>query len=162
MEELENEYDKGIYWAIFFIGLIIIALLGYKFVFSYNKDEDVSDKDVTLEDNLDIDDYKGIWQLFGDDEIPEQELCVNIIDGSTITFDYFVRDVAYFESQTASLDENTATFTMKDRNEEITVVGKLIFKNDKVFLAVTSSSLEDIATGTIEFSSRGEESLLDK
>ena len=35
MEEFENEYDKGIYWVIFFIGLLIIGLIGHYFVFSY-------------------------------------------------------------------------------------------------------------------------------
>lgn len=161
MEEFENEYDKGIYWVIFFIGLLVIGLIGHYFVFSYSNDKKEDKKVIEEKKEEDIDAYKGVWQLFEDEDdlYPVQELCINYIDGSIITFDYLLKDGYKFESQTADLIDNSASFEINDEVEG-NISGKIIFKNNKVFLAIISSDVEDITTGTIEFSLRVDESLL--
>ena len=142
--------------------MIIFAVVGYFFVFNYHKEEDKSEVDDSTEESTNYDDYKGVWFLKGEDEDePSEELCINIIDGSTLTFDYFVKDVAYFESQTASIEANQANFDIVDRNDEITLSGRIIFRNDKIFLVITSSSVEDISPGTIEFIEKSNDSVLE-
>ena len=111
------------------------------------------------EENVTYDSYLGVWQLFGNDDVPEYELSIEIIDGATITFDFAVRDVVYFESKTASFEEETARFELENEDEE-KLVGRMSFKNDKVLLTITSSSFEEITVGTIEFSEKGDEQLL--
>ena len=32
MEEMENEYEKGVYWVIFFLVIFFGAFLGYELV----------------------------------------------------------------------------------------------------------------------------------
>ena len=161
MEEFENEYDKGIYWVIFFIGLLIIGLIGHYFVFSYSNEKKEDNKVIEEKKEENIDSYKGVWQLFEDEDdlYPVQELCINYIDGATITFDYLLKDGYKFESQTADLISNSASFEIYDRIEG-KISGKIIFKNNKVFLAITSSDIEDITPGTIEFNLRVDDSLL--
>ena len=166
MEEFENEYDKGFYWVIFFIGLLVIGLLGHYFVFGYSKEEKNNSVIVDEEQEIDLNSYKGVWQWFlgEDDDYPVQELCISYINGNIISFDYFLKDGYKFENQTAELvsdsDSMYALFEIKD-DVEGNIFGKISFKNNKVFLAITSSDIEDITTGTIVFDVRVEESLLD-
>lgn len=159
MEELENEYEKGIYWVIFFVVIFFAAFLGYEFVFNNPKKEEKSKyKDVVLEN--DYDEYLGVWQLFGNDDVPEYELSVELIDGATITFDFAVKDVVSFESETATFEDDIARFELEDDDEKI--VGRMAFRNDKVLFTITSSSFEEITVGTIEFSEKGEDELIIK
>jgi len=161
MEELEKISDKGIYWGIFFSILIVVGVLGHNFVFNFVNEKKTDKNVIVEEEQFDLDSYLGVWQLYGNDEDnPEQELCINIVDGNVITFDYFVKDVAYFDSQTAEFDYNMANFEMEDREGKVFVSGKIIFKNNKVFLGISSSSLEDITTGTVEFREKGKDSIL--
>lgn len=158
MEEMENEYEKGIYWVIFFIILAFLAFLGYEFVFNNKKtNEDEGTSEEVVQESYDS--YKGIWQLFGDEDLPEYELAINIIDGVTITFDFGIKDSNYFESQTASLEDDTARFEIVSEDND-KLIGKIILKNNKVFLTITSSSFDNITAGTIEFSEKGEENLI--
>ncbi len=159
MEELEN--DKMIYWVIFFIIIIVLAVVGHHYVFNYAEEKEKLREEVKEEVGIDLDKYIGVWQLFGDDEVPLQELLINVIDGSTITFDYYVNGIAYFESQTASLEDDTATFSITDRDELGTVTGKMTFRHNKVYFVVSDSDIEDIVAGTYHFSDMNEESLLD-
>lgn len=161
MEELENSSDKGIYWIIFFIGLLIIGFLVHNFVFSYkNEEKDVREGSDEVEE-FDIIDYIGIWQLFGESDIPEHELSIISVENNILTFDYYVKDIASFVKQEAKLDGNVAKFDMVDVDRNFFVSGKIIFRGNRVFLAIISSSFEDIVTGTIEFNIKGEENLLD-
>lgn len=160
MEEFENEFDKGIYWIIFFVILIVIAVIGYNFVFKYGTKETKKKSETVVNEIFDVDQYKGVWQLFGDADLPEQELCINIIDGSTITFDYYIKDLVYFDSQTASLEDEKANFIITDRQGTINIEGSIIFKNDKIFFAITSTSFEQIPLGTFQFLDKSDESLL--
>ena len=158
MEEMENEYEKGIYWVVFFLVIFFGAFLGYELVFNNPKQEEIeNEKDIV--EVVDYDKYLGVWQLFGDDDVPEYELSVEMIDGSTITFDFAVKDVVSFESETASFDDDTARFELEDENGD-KLIGRMAFKNDKVLFTITSSSFEDITVGTIEFSEKGEEKLI--
>lgn len=159
MEEIEN--DKMIYWFIFFAVLIFIAVVGHKYVFNYANEKKKEKEEVVNKDEVNIDDYIGVWQFYADDELPLQEVLINVIDGATITFDYYINDVAYFESQTASLIDNVATFEISDREELGTAKGKITFKNDKVFLTIIKTDIEGVNSGTYEFSEQGDESLLD-
>lgn len=156
MEEMENEYEKGIYWVVFFVVILFAAFWGYEVVFNSKEVEKEEKEEVIESENYDS--YVGIWQLFGNDDIPEYEFVVHMIDGETITFDFGVRDVIYYESKTATFDGDVARFEIDD--DENKLVGKIAFKNDKVFFIITSSSLDGITVGTIEFSENGEESLL--
>ena len=158
MEELENEYDKGIYWIIFFVIIIIVAILGYKFVFNYEKNDDSAEE--ATEEKININDYRGVWALKGEEDLPNEELIIDMIDGSTITFSYFVKDTAYFESQTAEIIDDEATFNATDRDEKITIIGKLIFNEDKISVVISNSNVEDISLGMIEFNEKVENSLL--
>ena len=160
MEELENENDRGIYWVIFFVGLLVIGFIVHNFVFSYENDsEEVIETSETTE--FDISSYIGIWQLFGNSDVPENELSIiSVIEDEKIVFDYHIKDVASFEEQIAYIDGNTASFEMTDVDGGIFISGKIIFRDNKVFLAIVSSTDEDITTGTIEFRKKGEESLL--
>ena len=159
MEELEN--DKMIYWVIFFIIIIILAVVGHYYVFSYAKEKEKLREEVAEEVSVDLDKYIGVWQIFGDEELPLQELLINVIDGSTITFDYYVNGVAYFESQTASLEDDTATFSITDRDELGIVSGKMTFRHNKVYFVIVDSDIEDVVAGTYQFMDINEESLLD-
>jgi len=159
LEELEN--DKIIYWILFFIILVVIAVFGHYYVFSYAEEKKKENEQAIINNQVDIDDYMGVWQLFGDDELPLQELSINILDGSTITFDYFINEVAYFDSQTASLDKDTANFEINDRENSGMAKGKIIFQNNKIYLVVTLTNIVDINPGTYVFVDRSQESLLD-
>ena len=162
MEEFENEYDRGIYWIILLVVVVILAVVGYFFVFNYHKKAKENVEEAVLEDDSDINSYKGVWTLYGDESKAFEEVCINIIDGSTVTFDFFIDGVAYFESQTAHLENNTATFEeIVDSKNGTIISGKMIFRNDKMFLAITTSSDEDdISPGTIEFTEKSDESVL--
>lgn len=157
MDELEN--DKMIYWFVFFAVLIFLAILGHKYVFSYAEDKQ-KEKDEIIEDEINIDKYIGVWQFFGDDELPLYELLINVVDGSTITFDYYVNEVAYFESQTAELLGDTANFQIVDRDNLGSAKGKLIFKDNCVWVVITSNDIEGINSGTFQFATRSDENLL--
>ena len=160
MEELENANDKGIYWIIFFIGLLVIGFLVHNFVFSYkNEEEDIYEGSDEVEE-VDVIDYIGIWQLFGEGDIPDHELSILSVDNNVLSFNYYIKDVASFVGQEAILNDNVATFDMLDVNRNIFVSGKIIFRSNRVFLAIVSSSFEDLVTGTIEFNIKGEENLL--
>lgn len=154
MEFLDNDDDKGIYWVVFFVILLIIAIVGYKFVFSYHKPKDGKKADEELVEGFTIDDYKGTWMLYGDEDKVVQELRINIVDGSTLTFDYTIDEVVSFESQTAEIEDNVATFEIEDSDSEITISGRLIFRNNKIFLVITYANSDDISLGTIEFSEK--------
>ena len=160
MEEMENEYEKGIYWVVFFLIIFFAAFLGYEFVFNNSKSKE-KDKYKDVIEVQDYDKYLGVWQLFGDDDVPEYELSVEIIDGATVTFDFAVKDVVSFESETATFEDDIARFELESENED-KISGRLAFKNEKVLFTITSSSFDDITVGTIEFSEKGEEELLIK
>ena len=160
MEEMENEYEKGIYWVVFFLIIFFAAFLGYEFVFNNSKSNEKEKYKEVIEVH-DYDKYLGVWQLFGDDDVPEYELSVEIIDGATVTFDFAVKDVVSFESETATFEDDIARFELESENED-KISGRLAFKNEKVLFTITSSSFDDITVGTIEFSEKGEEELLIK
>lgn len=160
MEEMENEYEKGIYWVVFFLIIFFAAFLGYEFVFNNSKSKE-KEKYKEVIEVQDYDKYLGVWQLFGDDDVPEYELSVEIIDGATVTFDFAVKDVVSFESETATFEDDIARFELESENED-KISGRLAFKNEKVLFTITSSSFDDITVGTIEFSEKGEEELLIK
>ena len=160
MEEMENEYEKGIYWVVFFLIIFFAAFLGYEFVFNNSKSKE-KEKYKEVIEVQDYDKYLGVWQLFGDDDVPEYELSVEIIDGATVTFDFAVKDVVSFESKTATFEDDIARFELESENED-KISGRLAFKNEKVLFTITSSSFDDITVGTIEFSEKGEEELLIK
>ncbi len=154
MEFLDNDNDKGIYWVVFFVILLIMAIVGYKFVFSYHKPKDENKTDEELAEGFKFDDYKGTWVLYGDEDKVVQELRINIVDGSTLTFDYSIEEIVSFESKTAELEDNVATFDIEDSDSEMNISGRLIFRNDKIFLVITSANSSDISLGTIEFSEK--------
>ena len=159
MEDLEN--DKMIYWFIFFGVLIFLAVIGHRYVFNYveNKEKE-EEKQIFYDENYDINDYLGVWQFFGNDDLPLQELLINVVDGSTVTFDYFVNDVAYFESQTASLVDDTAEFNISERDNLGFVKGKFTFRDNKIFLVIISSDIDGVNAGTYQFKVKSEDSLL--
>ena len=159
MEELEN--DKMIYWILFFVGIIILAVVGHYYVFSYADSKEKQREEEKEVETVDLDNYIGVWQFFGDSDLPLQEVLVNVVDGSTITFDYYVKDEAYFESQTASLEDDTATFSMSDRDDSGIVSGKMTFRHNKVYFVILSSDIDGVVAGTYVFSDVSDESLLD-
>lgn len=160
MEDLENEQDKIGYWLVFFVIVIVIAVVGYFFVFYSDNKVKKETKEEVVEEEDKLDKYIGIWAIFTDDkDIPDSELCINIIDGSTITFDYYVKDSLYFESKTAHVEKDTASFEIEN-DDEITLEGKMVFRNDKIFLILDASSDEELPLGTFEFSEKTDESLL--
>ena len=157
MEEFENEYDNVMNWVVFFVALIVIAIVGYRFVFNYQKNKD-DDIDILEEDTINIDEYKGVWVLYGNNDTILQELSINIADGSTITFDYIINGKIYFESQAATLDGDRANFDITDRDKEINIKGRLVFGNEKISLVITYSSTDDIPLGTVDLLDRIDES----
>ena len=159
MEELEN--DKMIYWILFFGGIIILAVVGHYYVFSYADSKEKQREEEKEVEAVELDNYIGVWQFFGDSDLPLQEVLINVVDGSTITFDYYVKDEAYFESQTASLEDDTATFSMSDRDESGIVSGKMTFRHNKVYFVILSSDIDGVVAGTYVFSDVSDESLLD-
>ena len=162
MEEFEIEYEKGYYWGVFFIVLLVVGLVGHNLVFNNKKETKEETKVDVIEEKIDFDSYKGVWQLFLDegDYFPAYELCINYINDDIITFNYYL-DEYKFENQTAKIvvDDNNAFFVIDDELEG-SLSGKIIFKNNKVFLAIISSNIDDIATGTIEFGAKADDSLL--
>ena len=94
MEEIEN--DKMIYWFIFFAIIIVAAILGHKYVFDFAKEKENKRQEIVdKKEEFDIDEYMGVWQFYAGEDLPLQEVLINYIDGSTITFDYYVNGVAY-------------------------------------------------------------------
>ena len=145
MEELENEHDKGLYWVVFFICLLFVGILVHNFVFSYKEEE--KDKEKEVVDNFDISLYKGIWGLYGEDGDIREELSIDVVDGSTITFSYSKGEDIYFESKTASLDNNIAYFTIEEDDDKVT--GKIRFSDNYVFLTVVTSTVDGVVDGTV-------------
>ena len=70
-----------------------------------------------------------------------------------------VKDVERFESQTATIENDTARFDIKLNDYELK--GKMVFRNNKVYFTITSSNIDEISTGTMTFSDKEKESLLD-
>lgn len=162
MEDLENEQDRIGYWIVFFVVVLVVAVVGYFIVF-YNNDKASSKKEVPdiIEEEDKLNNYIGVWAMFTDDEdMPDSELCINIIDGSTLTFDYYIKNTLYFESETAHIEKNTANFEIKDESSEVTLEGKIVFRNDKLFLILESSSNEELSLGTFEYTEKVDNSVL--
>ncbi|MBQ7105513.1 MAG: hypothetical protein IJN90_06620 [Bacilli bacterium] len=158
MEEMENEYDKGIYWLIFFVLILLLGLFLHFFVSKLNDDKE-EDYEIVDEEVENYASYIGVWQIYGNDDEPNYELSINVLDGSTVTFDYTAKDVERFESQTATIENDTARFDIKLNDYELK--GKMVFRNNKVYFTITSSNIDEISTGTMTFSDKGKESLLD-
>lgn len=158
MEEMENEYDKGIYWIIFFVLIIILGVFLHSFV---SKFDSSSKNEVEIVDgNVDnYESYIGVWQIYGNDDVPNYELSINVLDGSTVTFDYAVKDFERFESEIATIENDTARFSIN--SDDIEIVGKMVFRNNKIYFTITSTNVSEISTGTMTFSDKSEESLLD-
>lgn len=158
MEEMENEHDKGIYWLIFFALIIILGVFLHSFVSKFDSN---SKTEVEIVDgNVDnYESYIGVWQIYGNDDVPNYELSINVLDGSTVTFDYAVKDFERFESEIATIENDTARFSIN--SNDIEIVGKMVFRNNKIYFTITSSNVSEISTGTMTFSDKSEESLLD-
>lgn len=150
MEEFENEHDKGLYWVVFFVGLLFVGILVHNFVFSYRENRKEEEKEFV--DGFDVSLYKGIWGLYEDDGEVREELSIDVIDGPTITFSYSKGEDIYFESETASLEDNIAHFIIDDEDGNVT--GKITFTNDNIFFTVISSTVDGIVDGTVMLEKR--------
>lgn len=156
MEEIEN--DKMIYWVIFFAFLIVVAVLGHHFVFKEAMEKSKEKDKKIVEEQINLNDYIGVWHFWLDGNKPLQEISINVIDGSTVTFDYYVDEVIAIESETASLIDEIASFNIK--NDFGYIKGKIIFRSDKLFLTITSTDVEGLNSGNYEFLEKSNESYL--
>ena len=120
MEEFEIEYEKGYYWGVFFIILLVVGLVGHNLVFNSKEEKNKDNAVDIVEEKIDLDSYKGVWQLFLDDgdHFPAHELCISYINDDVVTFDYYL-DEHKFVNQTAKmdLDDNSASFEINDELE---------------------------------------------
>ena len=150
MEETEGE--KFIYWGVFFVIIIIMAIGGYFLAFGNKKDVDTSKKEET-EEKYNYDKYRGKWLLKDEEEINE-ELDINSIDSSKVEFSYSIKDIATFENQTALVEGATAEFDITTNDEQIELSGRLVFREDKIVLVITDTNNDDISLGSIEFTEK--------
>lgn len=150
MEETEGE--KFIYWGVFFVIIIIMAIGGYFLAFGNKKDVDTSKKEET-EEKYNYDKYRGKW-LLKDEEKINEELDINSIDSSKVEFSYSIKDIATFENQTALLEGATAEFDITTNDEQIELSGRLVFREDKIVLVITDTNNDDISLGSIEFTEK--------
>ncbi len=181
MEYLENDNERSFYWIIFFIFVIGLVVLGYLFVLHPSKEKLVKDKEAKVEE-IDYDKYLGKWYVSSEDGYSEDtELEILKFDGSTVIFsltgkrdakmheeyeeENTTEDKAQEEKTTetteesekyefpsinAEFDEEKALFDINE--EKISFSGTISFKNDIIYLVITSSSDENyIQTGTIRF-----------
>lgn len=150
MEETEGE--KFIYWGVFFVIIIIMAVGGYFLAFGNKKDSNTPKKEET-EETYNYDKYRGKWLLKDEEEVNE-ELDINSIDSSKVEFNYSIKDIANFENQTALLEGATAEFYITTEDGEIELSGRLVFREDKIVLVITDTNNDDISLGSIEFTEK--------
>ena len=166
MEEKSNTMH---YIIIIILLLLVICLLSYIAFFKGDdkkpepKDNDIKEVEKKKEEekpsepapeDIDLNDYVGVWQYFEGGENPEMEIIIKSVSDSTVNFDYVVYRIASFDGIEASLDKDIATFS----TDEIT--GSISFEEGKIVLKTDKSSNGNIKPGTIEFTIKTNESAL--
>lgn len=156
MEYLENEENKGVYWIIFFLFIIVLIILGYYFVFEKGVNNKTGNSEIEekQEDEI-IEDYIGIWKTKDSDDgeiITDYELTIIKIDGSSIVFDLKLSEDYIFNNQFGDLEDNKASFDID--KDDIKISGDLSFKDNRIYLSILSSTDDDVPIGTIRFDSK--------
>ena len=156
MEYLENEENKGVYWIIFFLFIIVLIILGYYFVFEKGVNNKTGNSEIEekQEDEI-IEDYIGIWKTKDSDDgeiITDYELTIIKIDGSSIVFDLKLSEEYIFNNQFGDLEDNKASFDIDKDDIKISV--DLSFKDNRIYLSILSSTDDDVPIGTIRFDSK--------
>ena len=156
MEYLENEENKGVYWIIFFLFIIVLIILGYYFVFEKGVNNKTGNSEIEekQEDEI-IEDYIGIWKTKDSDDgeiITDYELTIIKIDGSSIVFDLKLSEEYIFNNQFGDLEDNKASFDID--KDDIKISGDLSFKDNRIYLSILSSTDDDVPIGTIRFDSK--------
>ena len=156
MEYLENEENKGVYWIIFFLFVIVLIILGYYFVFEKGVNNKTGNSEIEekQEDEI-IEDYIGIWKTKDSDDgeiITDYELTIIKIDGSSIVFDLKLSEEYIFNNQFGDLEDNKASFDID--KDDIKISGDLSFKDNRIYLSILSSTDDDVPIGTIRFDSK--------
>ena len=105
-------------------------------------------------EDIDLNDYVGVWQYFEGGTNPEMEIIIKSVSENRIDFDYAVYRIAGFEGINATFNNGIATFS----TDEIT--GTITFEKGKILLKIDKSSNEYINHDTIEFTTKVKDSAL--
>lgn len=102
--------------------------------------------------------FKGVWQ-YPDSTYPNEELIIKSIEANKITFDYIIDGITSFDNVTAILNNDTATFDVKN-DGDWNIKGTMTFKDNSLILNIKESSNEYIPTNTTTFSIKSNKSVL--
>ena len=121
-----------------------------------NSNESVSTPNVTN----DLSSYKGVWRSDQvlDSGIPDEEFIINDITNNSINFDYIKYRIVSFNSVTAQLTNNIATFEVANNN--INIKGTVTLSNNTIILTINSSSFESVKPGSYTFRAKAQNSVL--
>lgn len=165
MEINESIEKKNSSTLVIVIVLLILSILVLGSYIIYDKiiDKDeitLSDKDVS-KDTDDLWNYIGVWQIFAtnDNNAPEEEIIIDKIDKTSVSFKYFLYRIADYTITSAPFKGNTATFTAAKGTTDDSISGTITFKNNKVILNITKAS-EVMRAGERTFIIKSSESIL--
>ncbi|MBR1413882.1 MAG: hypothetical protein IJ574_04360 [Bacilli bacterium] len=105
-----------------------------------------------------IEDYIGVWQ-YPDSNYPNEELIIKKINSNVITFDYVIDGITTFESVTAKLYKNEATFDVKNEGDW-NIKGTMKFNNNTVVFNIEKSSNDNIPVNKTTFTIKSKKSVL--
>jgi len=103
-------------------------------------------------------DIKGVWQ-YPDSIYPNEEVIIKSVNDNKITFDYVIDGITSFDNVTADLNNDIATFDVKN-DGDWNIKGTMTFKNNTLEFNIKESSNENIQTSTTTFSVKSNKSVL--
>lgn len=110
------------------------------------KEDKSSIKEKNVVSNFNINDYIGVWRN-DDSSNPTDELIIVSSDGVEVKFDYLIDGITTFENVNASINDDTASFDVKN-DLGWTLKGYFVMKDNKVTLTIEESSSEYINAST--------------
>jgi hypothetical protein len=133
--------------------LIMVSLLVFTGCGGSKEDKETNDnKDSKLSS------YKAVWRI-DDSAIPTEEIIINSIDESKVSFDYVLYRLGEFKNIEGKIDGNVATFSATN-DIEWTIKGTLTFADNKVIVEIKESSVELINKGKNTFAVKGDKSII--
>lgn len=108
--------------------------------------------------DVDVNGYIGVWRN-DDSSNPVDEFIINSVNNNQINFDYLIDGITSFEGVSATLDGNKANFEVVNELGW-TIKGYFVMENDQVFLTITESSNENIATNSTVYTLHRDKSKL--
>lgn len=161
MDDLDNGMERGVYWTIFLIVVLVIGIGGYILTFGLKRDTKGKKKtDTDITEGVDLNVYKGVWYLTNDHDDVDREFIIHHVDGDTVVFDYLIKDGPHFLSESIILADDVGSYDMNSEDDEVNLKGTVTLKKNKVYFAISASNSEIITTEMLIFSEKKENSIL--